>query len=73
MGVVLFDDLMVLGLGIHLGVKLFHLDLCWLVLDLIPAAIIQLWCLKRGSSPLIFELVRAFYNVVKFFRLLTKS
>ena len=55
MDVALIDDLWVLGLGIGLGVQLFRLLICWLLIDLIPVVIILLWCLRRRPSLLVFE------------------
>ena len=73
MGVILFDDSMDLGLGVGLGVQLFRLLICWLLIDLILVVIILPCCLRRRPSLLVFESVKNFYAVVKFLDFLTKS
>ena len=55
MDVALVDDLLILGLGVGLGVRLFRLLICWLLIDLTPVVLILPWCLRRRPSLLIFE------------------
>ena len=67
MDVALIYDLLVLGLGVGLGVQLFRLLVCWLLIDLVLVVIILPWCLRRRPSLLVFESVKnSFYAVVKF-------
>ena len=44
MGVALVDDRWVLGLGVGLGVQLFRLLICLLLIDLVLVVIIRPWC-----------------------------
>ena len=44
MGVALFDDLLVLGLGVGLGIQLFRLLICWLLINLVLVVIILPCC-----------------------------
>ena len=55
MGVALGDDLLVLGLGVGLGVQLFRLLVCWLLIGLVLVVIILPWCLRRRPSLLVLE------------------
>ena len=57
MGVALVDDLLVLGLGVGLGVQLFRLLICWLLIDLVLVVIVLPWCLRRRPSLLVLESV----------------
>ena len=58
--VALVDDLWVLGLGVGLGVQLFQLLVCWLLIGLVLVVIILPWCLRRRLSLLVFESVKRF-------------
>ena len=61
MDVALVDDPWVLGLGVGLGIQLFRLLICWLLIDLTPVVIILPCCLKRRPSLLVFESVKRFF------------
>ena len=64
MDVALVDDLLVLGLDVGLGIQLFRLLICWLLIDLIPVVIIPPWCLKRRPSLLVFESVKILFMML---------
>ena len=67
MDVALGDGLWVLGLGVGLGVQPFRLLICLLLIDLVLVVIIRPCCLKRRPSLLVFESVKNFILLLKFF------
>ena len=64
MDVALVDDLLVLGLGVGLGVQLFRLLICWLLIDLTLVVITLPWCLRRRPHLLVFESVKVFFMLL---------
>ena len=74
MDVALINDLWVLGLGVGLGIQLFRLLICLLLIDLVLVVIIRPWCfLEKTGSSRFRVCLKDFYAVCQIFRLLTKS